>query len=143
VNVIRSLLYLLLFVFLIACGRADVDHVGVATDRARETGDSSVIDDLTSDLRVVAKTQIYFGHQSVGSNMLDGFRQIADEKRVDAIQIVDLGREHAASDAFFAHSSVGKNGDPRSKVDEFAEKIREMQKQWPKLIAQENVVPAL
>jgi hypothetical protein len=129
--VIRSLLCSVLCVFSTACGRADVDHVGVAAERARDPGGASVVNDLASDLRVVAKTQVYFGHQSVGLNMLDGLRQIATEEEVDDIQIVELDREHAVSAAFFAHSAVGKNGDPRSKIDEFATKIRGMRETLP------------
>lgn len=84
-----------------------------------------VVADLASDLRVVAKAPIYFGHQSVGFNMLDGLRQIAVEEEVDGIQIVELERGRPVSDGVFAHSAVGKNGDPRSKTDEFAKRIRE------------------
>ena len=85
---------------------------------------ATAIDDLAADLREVAKARIYFGHHSVGTNMLDGLRLIAAEQGVEDIQLVQLDEESAASEAFFAHSGVGRNGDPKSKVNEFAEVMR-------------------
>jgi hypothetical protein len=116
---------LVLYVFSIACGRADVDHVGVAAEGTRELGGSSVGGNLPSDLRAVARARVYFGHHSLGANMLDGLRRIAAEEGIDDIRLVELDREPAPSDAFFAHSAVGENGDPRSKIDEFVEKVGE------------------
>ncbi|MCP5113765.1 MAG: hypothetical protein GY953_23265 [bacterium] len=106
-----------------ACGRADVDDSGVAADGGTHSGGSSSGGSLAVDLSAVASARIYFGHHSVGANMLDGVRQIAAEEGIDAIHLVELDREPAPSGAFFAHSGVGKNQNPRSKIDEFAERI--------------------
>ena len=108
----------------VACGRADVDRLGVSAEEgAPQPGGSPDGANLALDLRAVARARVYFGHHSVGANMLDGLRQIAAEEGIDAIHLVQLGREPVPSGAFFAHSGVGKNKDPMSKIDEFADRI--------------------
>jgi hypothetical protein len=107
----------------VACGRADVDDLGGAAEGVAKPGRSSGGANLALDLRTVARARIYFGHMSVGFNMVDGLRQLAAEEGIDAIHLVELDEEPAPSDTFFAHSQVGKNKDPRSKIGEFAERI--------------------
>jgi len=85
-----------------------------------------VSEDIGSKLRTLAASRIYFGHHSVGDSMLSGLELIAVENGVSSIHIVDLD---SASDpelpgAFFAHSRVGRNMDPKSKVDDFARRLR-------------------
>ena len=108
----------------LACGRTDGDHSTVEAEGAAQPGKSSGDAHLALDLRGVARARVYFGHKSVGANMLDGLRQIAVEEGIDAIHLVELDREPTPSSAFFAHSKVGKNKDPQSKMVEFAERIR-------------------
>ncbi|KPK66927.1 MAG: hypothetical protein AMS21_00065 [Gemmatimonas sp. SG8_38_2] len=79
--------------------------------------------DLASDLRAVARARVYFGRHSVGANMMDGLRQMAAEEGIDAIHVVQLDEESAPPGTVFGHSEVGENQDPRSKIEEFAEKI--------------------
>jgi hypothetical protein len=109
----------------LACGGSEMDGVESGAEGASQRGGSTVIEDLAADLREMAKARIYFGHHSVGANMLDGLRLLAAEQGVEDIQVVKLDEESAASEAFFAHSAVGRNGDPKSKVNEFAEVMRE------------------
>lgn len=107
-----------------ACGKSDVDQSGMVADGAPEQGRASREADLTSDLRAIAKARLYFGHHSVGADMLDGLQQLAADAGIDDLHVADLREEEpASSDAFFAHSPVGKNKDPGSKIDEFSERI--------------------
>lgn len=60
------------------------------------------------DLQAIQNVRVYFGHQSVGANILDGLREI--EKKFGAgPQIQD--------------SLIGQNGDPEGKCDDFSRKL--------------------
>ncbi len=66
---------------------------------------------------------IFFGHQSVGYNIIDGIDSIVNEIEPGAISIVESrepSRSHAAG---IAHSPIGSNEDPASKITEFRELI--------------------
>jgi len=66
---------------------------------------------------------IFFGHQSVGNNMLDGIRDIARENQKVNIFITENKEEEKenSSNLLIIHSEVGKNGNPETKVDAFKE----------------------
>ncbi len=82
--------------------------------------------EIGSNLRELAASRIYFGHHSVGDNMLSGLELIAAEEGVSGIHVVDLDStsDPELPGAFFAHSRVGRNMDPKSKVDDFARRLR-------------------
>ena len=64
---------------------------------------------------------IFFGHQSVGNNILDGIRDIARENPKVNLLITDHDEGNKNSGPLFIHSRVGKNGEPITKVDDFKE----------------------
>jgi hypothetical protein len=63
---------------------------------------------FASELGAVRRVRFYFGHQSVGRNILDGVARIT---------------RHAGSALAFAESEIGRNGDPASKCDAFLNEI--------------------
>lgn len=72
-----------------------------------------------NDWNNLALQKIYFGHQSVGNNLLDGIKVHMTENpgiNLNIINGVDL--ENYAK-PFFTHEEIGKNGDPKSKIDHF------------------------
>lgn len=69
----------------------------------------------TNDWRALTSRRIYFGHQSVGQNLLDGVRQVADNLR-----LIEDDTAAALQQPGIAHSRIGKNRDPKSKIDAFA-----------------------
>lgn len=69
----------------------------------------------------LAQKKIYFGHQSVGNNILDGFRDVMKENPQVKLNIVELSKLNDSEKPFFAHFGVGKNEDPRSKCGDFAD----------------------
>jgi len=71
------------------------------------------------ELQKVARKKIFFGHQSVGYNLLDGVRDILREKPGAAISIVDTTDPAMFYKPLFAHSAVGMNTDPGSKLSDF------------------------
>ncbi len=71
----------------------------------------------------LSQKKIYFGHQSVGNNILDGVRAVMKENPQIKLNIVELSKLNDFEKPVFAHSGVGKNEDPRSKCEDFADII--------------------
>ena len=69
--------------------------------------------------RSLSKKRIYFGHQSVGNNILDGVRDLMQSEGGADLKIRETSDPAAFSEPIFAHSPIGKNTDPLSKIDHF------------------------
>lgn len=69
----------------------------------------------------LAATRIYFGHQSVGGNVMDGVREIADARPELGLRVLDAAP--ADSGGAIVHGLVGRNGDPALKTDDFARNV--------------------
>lgn len=67
----------------------------------------------------LATKKIYFGHQSVGNNILDGVADIMKENPSIKLNIVEMNKRTDFQGGIFAHSRVGENTAPQSKVDAF------------------------
>lgn len=73
--------------------------------------------------RSLGTKRIFFGHQSVGANIMEGVADvIRDEPRI-GLRVVGGEGALADSGGAFAHGPVGKNGDPKLKTDDFARLI--------------------
>lgn len=68
------------------------------------------------DWPALARQRVFFGHQSVGGNILDGIRALA--KRDNAALPIAEDRSRT-SPTGITHFMVGVNGDARSKIDDF------------------------
>ncbi len=64
---------------------------------------------------------IYFGHQSVGFNIVKGLEDILKENPQIKLNIVETNNPADFSTPIFAHSRIGKNTEPQSKIDAFAD----------------------
>ena len=73
----------------------------------------------------LAQKKIYFGHQSVGFNIIEGIEDLMKENPQIKLNIVKTNDPSDFAVDLFAHSGVGKNGYPESKIDEFAKFINE------------------
>ena len=71
----------------------------------------------------LAQKKIYFGHQSVGYNIMDGIKDLMKENPEIKLNIVETSDPGGFNGGILAHSRVGKNVDPKSKVDEFVKFI--------------------
>ena len=67
-----------------------------------------------TDLRAAAQTKVFFGHQSVGMNIIDGIPGAYAGSDIAAPTIVQTDTPPAG--IAFAHSYVGANGDPAGKL---------------------------
>jgi len=67
----------------------------------------------------LAKKKIYFAHQSVGFNIMEGIQDVVDENPEIKLHIVETADESDFKAGLIAHSRIGKNLHPDTKINEF------------------------
>jgi len=83
-------------------------------------GTMRVIQDVPARAwEALAANRIYFGHQSVGFNIVDGMKDLAGADAEIVLNIQETKSPAAFQHPVFAHSRIGRNMDPRSKIDDF------------------------
>ena len=107
-----SLFFIPLIVF-IACEGGKMPEKGVSL--------TSITNIPESTWKRLSEKGIYFGHQSVGYNILDGLKDVLKENPQIKLSIVETHDQAMFNKPVFAHSALGKNMDPLSKIDAFAE----------------------
>jgi hypothetical protein len=65
--------------------------------------------------------RIYFGHQSVGANIIDGVHDLCRADPAHRLNIVESCDPDAFTGPVLGHSRLGRNHEPRSKIDAFSE----------------------
>jgi hypothetical protein len=75
-------------------------------------------------LAKLAQAKIYFGHQSVGNNIMAGVGDLIRQNPRLKLKIEETAAPAGLQNVVFAHGPVGKNENPASKIDDFAAKIR-------------------
>ena len=116
-NTIPKLIILLLTIFLITCcngGSMSQEKVNLA----------SINDVPASAWEKLSQKSFYFGHQSVGFNIIDGIKDVIKEHPEIKLNIVESSNPDNLKPGVFEHSRVGKNTDPKTKVDEFIKFIK-------------------
>ncbi|MGV1008031.1 MAG: SGNH/GDSL hydrolase family protein [Dermatophilaceae bacterium] len=78
----------------------------------------------TSDLTSVAGSRVFFGHQSVGDNILGAMPALYEDAALQAPRVVEIGAPVTDTEPFFGHAHVGTNGDPASKIAAFGDLMR-------------------
>jgi lysophospholipase L1-like esterase len=89
----------------------------VASAAAAHAGDDP---GLRRDLERLSRRSVFFGHQSVGMNVLEGLAQLARENGV-ALRISEAGAPAPAPGV--SHAYVARNGDPERKLRSFAQAL--------------------
>jgi hypothetical protein len=72
----------------------------------------------------LANQRIFFAHQSVGGNLLDGVRDVMREHGAIRLNIVEVSGPSQMNGPAFYHALVGRNGEPSSKLQAFDEFVR-------------------
>jgi len=67
----------------------------------------------------LAQQRIFFGHHSVGFNLVEGIHELMKEHPEVKLNLVETTNAAAFDRPVFAHGRVGRNGDPASKIDGF------------------------
>lgn len=68
---------------------------------------------------------IYFGHQSVGGNIMTGVSEVLRSAGDTVVDVAVHPSDSSAGTGRFLHSRIGSNTDIRSKVDAFSTAMRE------------------
>ena len=80
------------------------------------------IDDVPREHWIkLAGKKIFFGHQSVGYNIIDGITDVLNERDYIKLNIIEAREPSAFDQPVFAHSQVGMNTKPFSKIERFVE----------------------
>lgn len=82
-----------------------------------------------ADLRAFAQSRIFFGHQSVGSNILDGITGLYAAAETSGPLVVESA-DATGSGPSLVHTHVGTNADPYSKIDDFAAMTDGLDADW-------------
>ena len=115
INIIKTLV--LLFTTFITISLISCDSGGKMPEKT--THPPSIKDIPDSAWKKLSKKRIYFGHQSVGFNIIDGIKDVMRENPQIKLNIVENSDPSEFNIPLFAHSRVGKNTDPKSKIDAF------------------------
>jgi hypothetical protein len=79
--------------------------------------------EISKKITIISQNNIYFGHRSVGQNIIEGLTKINSEYGNNEIKIKELQNISDYKGNYFIHSNIGNNGDPKSKFKEFAKII--------------------
>jgi hypothetical protein len=89
------------------------------------TSQGSVASDITADdLAKVTRTRVFFGHQSVGMNVLDGVRGVYTARGMAAPAIGEADIQPGRDGGFVYHAFIGENEKPLFKIQDFDAKMR-------------------
>jgi hypothetical protein len=80
------------------------------------------IDDVPREYWIkLTEKRVFFGHQSVGYNILDGIRDVASKRDYINLNIIQTDISEEFDKPIFAHAPVGRNMNPSSKINAFKE----------------------
>jgi hypothetical protein len=89
------------------------------------TSHDSVTPGTAADyLADVSRTRVFFGHQSVGMNVLDGVAGVYAAHGLAGPAISQGGGQPGKDGGFIDHAFIGVNEQPASKIEDFAAKLR-------------------
>lgn len=92
---------------------------GCTSDQKKAPLDTSA---LQKDLESLSSARIFFGHQSVGRNLLQGLADIAQQSKVP-LRIVPVDGKVIDTLPGLFHTNIGKNGDPLVKIEAFTQNM--------------------
>lgn len=73
----------------------------------------------------LSQERILFGHQSVGTNIIKGIRDIINDNPQIKLNIIENSHPSEIPTPGFIHFKVGENTDPQSKIDDFIKIFKE------------------
>jgi hypothetical protein len=83
---------------------------------------------LTADFERVGAARVYFGHQSVGGNILSGLADLQGQLDRPLIRVAELGALDAGDGGgVLLQTAIGQNGKPNAKCEDFRQVMRQLQ----------------
>ena len=122
----RLIVFVALAFQLLGCNNTQNDNnkVDIMKDKI-----PPISDEVTQAILKIKDHRILFGHHSVGANILDGLRSIAEETGVD-LKIEKISKTPLTANSKFIHFSPGRNTNPQSKIDGFADQMKELRHKY-------------
>jgi hypothetical protein len=80
----------------------------------------SIGDVPASVWKQLGEKRIYFGHQSVGQNIMEGVRDVLQDNPQILLKVSELKDSGALHSPMLAHSAIGSNEKPESKIEAFS-----------------------
>ena len=114
-----------LHIFITVAGLLAVGIMTMVITRIKTRTDANKItlpsiDDIPREYWAkLAEKKIFFGHKSVGYNMIDGIADVLNERDYIKLNVVEDCEPTTFDLPVLAHSQVGKNTDPVSKIRSF------------------------
>lgn len=115
----RRTAFVATWLWLISCTGEQVTD---STKRSEPTPSNSI---SSASLPSLAEARIYFGHQSVGRNIVDGLRDLGAGRNGSQLRIVG-SREGSTSAPALVEFTIGENGRPESKMKDFATALQQI-----------------
>jgi hypothetical protein len=95
-----------------SCGGARVEDGRGSVRSLRDLADARLVE--------LSTRRIFFGHQSVGGNIIDGLREVLQSDPRLALEVSESASALDGGRGALVHRRIGRNGDPKGKTDEFA-----------------------
>jgi hypothetical protein len=92
----------------------------MTSQRNEAVASAITVDDLTK----VSRTKVFFGHQSVGMNVLDGVAGVYRARGMTAPATGQDGTRPDRDGGFIGHAFIGENQKPLLKIQDFDAKMR-------------------
>ncbi|MES9847189.1 MAG: hypothetical protein ABW145_02265, partial [Candidatus Thiodiazotropha sp.] len=70
-------------------------------------------------MQTLADVRVFFGHQSVGRNIIAGIEELSGDYQEIDLNITGNSAEVGGASGCLLHTAVGKNTDPLSKCVDF------------------------
>jgi len=93
---------------------------GCNESKQEETSMETTTQISVSEWQALEKKRVVFGHQSVGYNIINGVMRLAER---DGVKIDIHEQRTAPTGQGISHFFIGRNGDPMSKIRDFAAAI--------------------
>lgn len=80
---------------------------------------TSIADITAAEWQRLAARRLFFGHQSVGGNILDGVAKVLAEHPGIGLRVVECADPAQMTAPALYHARIGKNGAPQTKLESF------------------------
>jgi lysophospholipase L1-like esterase len=117
----RRITFVATLVWLISCTGEQVNDSTNGSELAGTHSDSI----SAASWARLADARIYFGHQSVGSNIVEGLRDLSAARAGSQLRIT-RSRERSAGVPALVEFTIGENGRPESKMKDFAAALQQI-----------------